>query len=71
MSAPAPREHARCLDAFATIDERFAQGVEKVILPCTGHFLPLERPQEVTQRIVAFMDRKSPFCAATRAGPRG
>jgi len=43
------------LEAFATMDDLFAQGVEKVILPGTGHFLHLERPEEVNQRIVAFL----------------
>ena len=28
---------------------------KKDILPDTGHFLHLERPQEVNQRIVAFL----------------
>ena len=30
--------------------------LEKVILPGTGHFLYLERPQEVNQRIIAFFN---------------
>ena len=55
MSAPAPRESAGRLDAFATMDDLFTQGVEKIILPSTGYSLQLERPQEVNQRIVAFL----------------
>ena len=43
------------LDAFEALDDLFTTGVEKVILPSTGHFLHLERPQEVTQRILAFL----------------
>ena len=43
------------LEAFETMDDLFTQGVEKVILPRTGHFLHLERPEEVNQRIVAFL----------------
>jgi len=43
------------LEAFATMDDLFAQGVERIVLPGTGHFLHLERPQEVNQRIVAFL----------------
>jgi pimeloyl-ACP methyl ester carboxylesterase len=42
------------LQAFDTMDDLFSQGLEKVILPGTGHFLHLERPQEVNQRILAF-----------------
>jgi len=29
------------------MDDLFTVGVEKVILPGTGHFLHLERPEEV------------------------
>lgn len=43
------------LEAFATMDDLFTQGIDKVILPGTGHFLHLERPQEVHQRLVAFL----------------
>jgi pimeloyl-ACP methyl ester carboxylesterase len=43
------------LEAFETMDHLFARGVEKVILPGTGHFLHLERPDEVARRIVAFL----------------
>jgi pimeloyl-ACP methyl ester carboxylesterase len=38
------------------MDDLFSQGLEKVILPGTGHFLHLERPQEVNQRILAFFN---------------
>jgi pimeloyl-ACP methyl ester carboxylesterase len=37
------------------MDDLFAKGVEKVVLPGTGHFLHLERPEEVARRIVAFL----------------
>src|SRR5262249_28690482 len=43
------------LEAFETMDDLFVQGVERIVLPGTGHFLHLERPQEVNQRIVAFL----------------
>jgi pimeloyl-ACP methyl ester carboxylesterase len=43
------------LDAFDAMDPLFPQGVEKVILPGTGHFLHLERPEEVNRHIVAFL----------------
>jgi pimeloyl-ACP methyl ester carboxylesterase len=43
------------LEAFEAMDPLFPQGVEKVILPGTGHFLHLERPEEVNQRIVTFL----------------
>jgi pimeloyl-ACP methyl ester carboxylesterase len=33
----------------------FAAGLEKVVLPGAGHFVHLERPDEVNQRIVAFL----------------
>jgi pimeloyl-ACP methyl ester carboxylesterase len=44
------------LEAFETMDDLFSQDLEKVILPGTGHFLHLERPQEVNQRIIAFFN---------------
>ena len=43
------------LEAFAAMDHLFLQGIEKVIFPGTGHFVHLERPQEVNARIVAFL----------------
>ena len=43
------------LEAFEAMDHLFPAGVEKVILPGTGHFLHLERPEEVARRIVAFL----------------
>src|SRR5262245_59448853 len=43
------------LEAFEAMDPLFSRGVEKVILPGTGHFLHLERPDEVARRIVAFL----------------
>jgi pimeloyl-ACP methyl ester carboxylesterase len=43
------------LEAFEAMDDLFLQGLEKVILPGTGHFVHLERPQEVNARIVDFL----------------
>lgn len=43
------------LVAFEAMDQYFAHGVEKVILPGTGHFLHLERPAEVNAKIVEFL----------------
>ena len=43
------------LEAFEAMDHLFLQGLEQVILPGTGHFVHLERPQEVNARIVAFL----------------
>jgi pimeloyl-ACP methyl ester carboxylesterase len=43
------------LEAFDAMDHLFPQGVEKVILPGTGHFLHLERPEEVNRQIVTFL----------------
>ncbi|MEE8290867.1 MAG: alpha/beta hydrolase [Candidatus Tectomicrobia bacterium] len=49
------RDRPGRLEAFEAMDYLFAKGVEKVILPGTGHFLHLERPDTVNQRIVAFL----------------
>ena len=43
------------LEAFEAMDHLFSRGVEKVILPGTGHFLHLEQPEEVNRRIVSFL----------------
>ncbi|MGH8005805.1 MAG: alpha/beta fold hydrolase [Candidatus Binatia bacterium] len=43
------------LEAFEGMDELFAAGVEKMILPGTGHFLHLERPAEVNAKIIEFL----------------
>ena len=43
------------LEAFEAMDHLFLQGLEKVILPGTGHFVHLERPQEVNAQMVAFL----------------
>jgi pimeloyl-ACP methyl ester carboxylesterase len=45
------------LEAFEMMDTLFTAGVEKVILPGTGHFLHLERPEEVNRRIVTFLQQ--------------
>ncbi|HVQ78011.1 MAG TPA: alpha/beta hydrolase [Candidatus Binatia bacterium] len=36
------------------MDDLFAKGVEKVVLPGAGHFVHVERPAEVNRRIVEF-----------------
>ena len=43
------------LNAFHAMDHLFANGLDKEIYPGTGHFLHLERPQEVNQRIITFL----------------
>jgi pimeloyl-ACP methyl ester carboxylesterase len=48
------------LEAFEGMDDLFLKGLEKVVVPGAGHFLHLERPSEVNQRIVEF------FRAASR-----
>jgi len=45
------------LEAFEGMDQFFAAGLEKVVLPGTGHFLHLERPREVNAKIVEFLRR--------------
>jgi pimeloyl-ACP methyl ester carboxylesterase len=62
-SAPTPiptlalhgtRDRPGRLEAFEGMDDLFPKGLEKVVIPGTGHFLHLEQPGEVNQRIVAF-----------------
>ena len=43
------------LEAFEGMDDLFAKGLQKVVIPGTGHFLHVERPREVNRRIVEFL----------------
>jgi len=49
------RDRPGRLEAFQGMDDLFAKGLEKVVLPGAGHFVHLERPAEVNRRIVAFL----------------
>ena len=51
------RDRPRRLDAFesAAMDAYFTGGLERVIIPRTGHFIHQERPEEVNPKIVAFL----------------
>ena len=63
-SAPTPvptlalhgtRDRPGRLEAFEGMDDLFLKGLEKVVYPGAGHFVHLERPAEVNQRIVDFL----------------
>jgi pimeloyl-ACP methyl ester carboxylesterase len=63
-SAPTPvptlalhgtRDRPGRLETFEGMDDLFAAGVEKVVFPGAGHFVHVERPREVNQRIVEFL----------------
>ena len=43
--------------AFERMDTHFAAGLEKVLIPGTGHFIHLERPNEVNTKIVEFLTK--------------
>lgn len=49
------RDRPGRLEAFEGMDDLFAKGLEKVVLPGAGHFVHLERPREVNRRIVHFL----------------
>jgi pimeloyl-ACP methyl ester carboxylesterase len=53
------RDRPRRIDAFEseTMDRYFTGGLEKVIIPGTGHFMHQEKPQEVNPRILEFFKR--------------
>ncbi len=53
------RDRPRRLDAFesAAMDAYFTGGLEKVIIPGTGHFMHQERPAVVNPKIVEFLLR--------------
>jgi pimeloyl-ACP methyl ester carboxylesterase len=37
------------------MDHLFSNGLEKVVLEGTGHFLHLERPDEVNAKIISYL----------------
>jgi len=43
--------------AFEKMDPHFAAGLEKIVIPGTGHFIHLERPSEVNPKIVEFLKK--------------
>ncbi len=47
------------LEAFEAMDDLFLEGVEKIILPGAGHFVHLERSEEVNPKIVSFLQSGS------------
>ncbi len=52
------RDRPRRLEAFQSMDRLFTGGLEKVIIPGTGHFVHQEKPSEVNPRIVRFLERQ-------------
>ena len=53
------RDRPKRLDAFESeaMDRFFTGGLEKVIIPGTGHFMHQEKPEEVNPKIVEFLTR--------------
>ena len=53
------RDRPKRLDAFESeaMDRFFTGGLEKVIIPGTGHFMHQEKPQDVNPKIVEFLQR--------------
>ena len=51
------RDRPKRLDAFESeaMDRFFTGGLEKVIIPGTGHFMHQEKPEEINPRIVEFL----------------
>jgi pimeloyl-ACP methyl ester carboxylesterase len=43
--------------AFDRMDRHFAAGLEKVVIPGTGHFIHLERSNEVNAKIIEFLKK--------------
>src|SRR5499426_2001085 len=54
LSLHGTRDRPGRLEAFEAMDDLFLEGLEKVIVPGTGHFVHVERPDEVNRQIVAF-----------------
>jgi pimeloyl-ACP methyl ester carboxylesterase len=51
------RDRPGRLEAFETMDDLFTSGLEKAVFAGTGHFVHVERPREVNQRIVEYLRR--------------
>jgi pimeloyl-ACP methyl ester carboxylesterase len=51
------RDRPGRMPAFQRMDSHFAASLEKVVIPGTGHFIHLERPEEVNRRIVDFFKK--------------
>jgi pimeloyl-ACP methyl ester carboxylesterase len=49
------RDRPGRLQAFEGMDDLFVNGLEKVVIPGTGHFVHVERPSDVNRRIVEFL----------------
>jgi len=54
LSLHGTRDRPGRLEAFEGMDDLFDNGLEKIVLPGAGHFVHVERPDEVNRRIVAF-----------------
>ncbi len=51
------RDRPRRLEGFQQMDRFFTGGLEKEVIPDTGHFLHLEAPNVVSAQIVEFLQR--------------
>ena len=51
------RDRPRRLENFQDSDQYFTGGLEKVIIPGTGHFMHQEKPHEVNPKVVEFLKR--------------
>ena len=49
------RDRPRRLEAFEAMDNYFTGGLQKVVVPGTGHFMHREKPWEVNPRVVEFL----------------
>lgn len=49
------RDRPGRLEAFENMDKLYANTLEKVVIEGTGHFMHLERPNDVNGRILAFL----------------
>ena len=51
------RDRPRRMENFQAMDHFFTGGLEKVIIPGTGHFMHQEKPQEVNPKVVEYLKR--------------
>jgi pimeloyl-ACP methyl ester carboxylesterase len=51
------RDRPGRMAAFERMDKHFAASLEKIVIPGAGHFIHLERPDEVNRKIVEFLKK--------------
>jgi pimeloyl-ACP methyl ester carboxylesterase len=60
--------HGMTAEQVARVPDHCGPGSESELIEGVGHFMMVERPQEINERIVGFLQRVAPAVGARRAG---